>query len=299
VSAAEGRLPPSVAALEAPVVAARRGRVLRRLLRNPGARIGLVLLGGLVVMALAAPWIAPYGPSESVFSEVLEGPSSAHLMGTDSLGRDIFSRVVYGSRITLRVGLIAVAAAFSIGTLIGVVSGFYGGRLDSLVMRLVDIGLAFPGILLALVVIAVLGPGLFNVMIALAIANVPLAIRVARGSALAAKRQLYVESAEAIGGGDATIMGRYILPAVIPPVVIVATIEVANAILIAAGLSFLGLGAQPPAPEWGAMLAQAQTQLQTAWWVAVFPGLAIVVAVLSINLVGDGLRDALDPKTRG
>jgi peptide/nickel transport system permease protein len=286
------------AALGSSSFAGRQADVGRRLVRNPGARIGLALLGLLIFLAIAAPLVAPYGPSDAEYARVLEPPTRDHIMGTDQLGRDVFSRVVFGARITLRVGLIAVSAAFTFGTLIGVVSGFYGGRLDSLIMRLVDIGLAFPGLLLALVVIAVLGPGLFNVMIALAIANFPLALRVARGSALSARRQLYVESAEAIGSSDLSTMVRYILPAVIPAVLIVATLEVANAILIAAALSFLGLGAQPPAPEWGAMLAQAQGQLQVAWWIAVFPGLAIVVAVLSINLVGDGLRDALDPKTR-
>jgi len=278
-----------------------RWTVLRSLVhprRSPGGAVGLALLTAVVAVALAAPVIAPYPPTEQVYADVLQGPSRDHLMGTDSLGRDIFSRVVYGARVTLRVGLIAVAAAFAIGLVIGVVAGYYGGKLDAVVMRITDIGLAFPGILLALVVIAVLGPGLTNAMIALGIANVPLAVRVARGSALSARRQLYLESAEAIGCSDIRTMVRYVLPAVVPPILIVATLEVANAILIAAGLSFLGLGAQPPAAEWGAMLAQAQTQVQHAWWVAVFPGAAIVVAVLAINLVGDALRDVLDPKTR-
>jgi peptide/nickel transport system permease protein len=273
-------------------------RVLSRLLGNLSARIGIALLAVFVVTALAAPLIAPYDPLEPDYAAVLQAPSREHLFGTDQLGRDVLSRVIYGARISLTVGLVPVAAAFFLGTVIGVFSGFMGGRIDAVIMRLTDIGLAFPGILLALVIVAMLGPGLGNVMIALGIADVPLAIRVARGSALAARKQPFVESAIAVGCRDRRILARYIFPAVTAPVLIVATLEVANAILIASGLSFLGLGAQPPAPEWGAMLAQAQAQIQTAWWAAVFPGAAIVLAVLAINVFGDGLRDALDPKTR-
>jgi peptide/nickel transport system permease protein len=268
------------------------------LLANFGARVGIALLFVFIVTAAAAPLIAPYNPLEPDYAAVLQPPSSEHLFGTDQLGRDVLSRVIYGARISLTVGLVPVAAAFVVGTIIGVFSGYRGGKTDAVIMRLTDIGLAFPGILLALVVVAVLGPGLKNVMIALGIADVPLAIRVARGSAVAAREQPYVQSAVAIGCRDNRILSRYILPAVTAPVLIVGTLEVANAILIASGLSFLGLGAQPPAPEWGAMLAQAQAQIQTAWWAAVFPGIAIVLAVLAINLFGDGLRDALDPKTR-
>jgi peptide/nickel transport system permease protein len=276
----------------------RSTQVLRRLLANFGARVGIALLFVFIVTAAAAPLIAPYNPLEPDYAAVLQPPSSEHLFGTDQLGRDVLSRVIYGARISLTVGLVPVAAAFVVGTIIGVFSGYRGGKTDAVIMRLTDIGLAFPGILLALVVVAVLGPGLKNVMIALGIADVPLAIRVARGSAVAAREQPYVQSAVAIGCRDNRILSRYILPAVTAPVLIVGTLEVANAILIASGLSFLGLGAQPPAPEWGAMLAQAQAQIQTAWWAAVFPGIAIVLAVLAINLFGDGLRDALDPKTR-
>lgn len=276
----------------------RLGQVLSRLLSNPSAQIGLAGLGLFLVMAIAAPLLAPYDPLEPDYGAVLQAPNAEHLFGTDQLGRDVLSRVIYGARISLTVGFVPVAAAFIVGTVIGVLSGFAGGRVDAIIMRLTDIGLAFPGILLALVVVAVLGPGLSNVMIALGIADIPLAIRVARGSALGVQAQPYVQSAVAIGCPDRRILLRYILPGVTAPVLIVATLEVANAILIASGLSFLGLGAQPPAPEWGAMLAQAQAQIQTAWWVAVFPGIAIVLTVLAINLLGDGLRDALDPKAR-
>ena len=277
---------------------ARTRDVVRRFSRNLSGRIGFVLLFGLVVVAIFAPLLAPYNPLEPDYAAVLAPPSSSHLFGTDQLGRDVLSRVIYGTRISLRVGFIPIAAAFLLGTCVGLASGFFGGKVDSVIMRLTDIGLALPGILLALVIVAVLGPGLSNVIIALAIADVPLAIRVARGGALAAREQPYVQSAIAIGCNDRVILLRYVLPAVMASVLIVATLEVASAILIASGLSFLGLGAQPPVPEWGAMLAQAQSQVQTAWWAAVFPGLAIVIAVLSINLVGDGLRDALDPRSR-
>lgn len=269
-----------------------------RFVRNPSAAIGLTLLLILVAVAILAPLIAPYGPTDSDFLAVLHPPSWSHPFGTDELGRDTLSRVIYGAQISLRVGFVPVAAAFVVGTVLGILSGFFGGLLDSLMMRLTDIGLAFPGILLALVVVAVLGPGLSNVMIALGIADIPLALRVARGGALAAREQPAVESAVAVGCRNRRILWRYIFPNVGPSVLIVATLEVANAILIAAALSFLGLGAQPPTAEWGSMLAQAQSQIQRAWWVAVFPGIAIVLAVLAINLVGDGLRDALDPKAR-
>lgn len=272
--------------------------VIRRFAHNSSGRIGFVLLFGLITVAILAPEVAPHSPTDPDYSAVLHGPTSSHLFGTDQLGRDILSRVVYGARISLRVGFIPIAAAFLVGTCVGLVSGFFGGWLDAVIMRLTDVGLALPGILLALVIVAVLGPGLSNVMIALGVADVPLAIRVARAGALATREQPYVQSAIAIGCKDRTILLRYVLPAVTASVLIVGTLEVANAILIASGLSFLGLGAQPPAAEWGAMLAAAQSQIQTAWWAAVFPGAAIVIAVLSINLVGDGLRDALDPKAR-
>jgi ABC-type dipeptide/oligopeptide/nickel transport system permease subunit len=290
-----------LASRRAAAATARRAKgaeFLMRFARNPSAAVGLTLLFALVLMALIAPLIAPYGPNEPDYTRVLDGPSWQHVFGTDELGRDTLSRVIYGARVSLRVGFIPVAVAFAVGTVFGILSGYFGGLLDGLIMRLTDIGLAFPGILLALVVVAVLGPGLSNVMVALGIADIPLALRVARGGALAAREQPAVESAVAVGCRDRRILARYIFPSVAASVLIVATLEVANAILIAAALSFLGLGAQPPTAEWGSMLSQAQSQIERAWWIAVFPGIAIVLAVLAINLVGDGLRDALDPKTR-
>lgn len=275
-----------------------RRRVWRRLLQNTGARIGLIILALMVLMAILAPLIAPYDMAKQIPDVLLKPPSWDHVMGTDDLGRDVFSRIVFGSRISLSIGLISVALALGFGATIGLFSGFYGGRIDWLVMRLTDMTLALPGILLALVVIAVLGPGLPNVMVALGIATIPIFVRVVRGSTLSVREQAYVESAHAIGTSDLVTMGRYVLPNVAGPLLVLATLSVADALLVASGLSFLGLGAQPPSPEWGAMLAAGRLHIREAWWVTVFPGVAIALTVLAINLVGDGLRDALDPKSR-
>lgn len=273
-------------------------RVVRRLLLNRGARVGLVILCVMIIMALFAPLIAPYDPAIQSMDTLLKPPTWKHIMGTDDLGRDVFSRVVFGSRISLSIGLISVALALGFGASIGLISGYRGGRLDWGIMRLVDIVLALPGILLALVVIAILGPGISNVMIALGIATVPIFIRVVRGSTLAAREQVYVESALAVGTTDPVVLVKYILPNVAGPLLVLSTLSVADALLVASGLSFLGLGAQPPSPEWGAMLAAGRLHIREAWWVTVFPGVAIALTVLAINLVGDGLRDALDPKSR-
>nr|MBC7245995.1 ABC transporter permease [Chloroflexota bacterium] len=272
--------------------------VLRQLCRNRGAIIGLCLLTLEVLIAIAAPLVAPYSPLEQRLFFALRSPSPQHLFGTDDVGRDILSRVIYGARISLRVGLISVSIAATIGTTLGILAGFYGGYLDSIIMGLANVLLAFPGILLALAIIAVLGPGLSNVMIAVGIGNIPTYIRVARGSTLSLRNYDYVTGARAVGCGNNRIMLRYILPNVLPPLIVLMTVGIAGAILTASGLSFLGLGAQPPTPEWGAMLHAGRTYLRQAWWVAVFPGLAITTTVLSINMLGDGLRDALDPKLR-
>ncbi|MBC7232720.1 MAG: ABC transporter permease [Chloroflexi bacterium] len=272
--------------------------VLRQLRRNRGAIVGLSLLILEVLIAIAAPLVAPYNPLEQSPLAALKGPSTKHLFGTDDVGRDILSRVIYGARISLRVGLISVSIAATIGTTLGIIAGFYGGRLDSVIMGLANVLLAFPGILLALAIIAVLGPGLFNVMIAVGIGGIPTYIRVARGSTLSIRNCDYVTGARAVGCNNNRIMLRYILPNALPPLIVLMTVGVAGAILTASGLSFLGLGAQPPTPEWGAMLNAGRTYLRQAWWVAVFPGLAITITVLSINMLGDGLRDALDPKLR-
>lgn len=272
--------------------------IIRQLRRNRAAILGLVVIIIEVFVTLAAPWVAPYDPLDQSVREALKPPSPQHLMGTDEVGRDLLSRLIYGGRISLRVGLIAASIAGIVGVFLGTVAGFRGGWLDEVLMRLIDILLAFPGMLLALTIIAVLGPGLFNVMIAVGIGSIPSFTRVARGSTLAVREQDYVLSARVIGCTDARIIFRYVVPNVLPAVIVLTTLRVATAILTAAGLSFLGLGAQPPTPEWGAILSSARDYLRRAWWFMTFPGLAIMITVLSINMFGDGLRDALDPKLR-
>lgn len=272
--------------------------VVRQLRRNRGAILGLILIIFLALVAVAAPWVAPYDPLEQSIREALQGPSTKHLFGTDDIGRDMLSRIIYGARISLRVGLISVAIGSIIGTTLGITAGFYGGWVDNIIMRITDVLAAFPGMLLALTVIAILGPGLFNAMIAVGFGSIPSYTRIARGSTMTIRNCAYVESARAVGCGSRRIMWRYVLPNVLPPLIVIVTLGVAGAILTASGLSFLGLGARPPAPEWGAMLSTGRTYLRQSWWFAVFPGLAITLTVVSINLFGDGLRDALDPKLR-
>lgn len=270
----------------------------RQLRQNPLAIGAMVVLVLQVLVAIFAPLVAPYDPLQQDFRAALQGPTPAHLFGTDDVGRDILSRVIYGTRISLRVGLIAVSISCVIGVLLGLAAGYYGGWVENAIMRVMDVLLAFPGLLLALAIIAVLGPGLFNVMIAVGLGNVPVYTRLTRASTLSVRERDYVLAARALGFSNARIMLRYILPNVIPPVIALATLGVAGAILTAAGLSFIGLGAQPPTPEWGAMLTQGRQYLQKAWWFTVFPGLAIMITVLAINILGDALRDALDPKLR-
>jgi ABC-type dipeptide/oligopeptide/nickel transport system permease subunit len=287
-------------ATRAPVIGAPRVRAsqaFRRLWANPSGRIGLLMLSAMVIAAAAAPLLAPYSPNTQDYTHIMQAPNSHFLLGTDDLGRDILSRVLYGGRISLRVGALPVFVGFVIGTCVGLIAGFYRGIVDDLFMRLTDIALAFPGVLLALVVIAILGPGLTNVMIALGIADIPIAVRVSRGVVLSLREEPYVQSAIASGASDLRIMRRHLMPSVVPAVLVVFTLEVANALLIASGLSYLGLGASLTSPEWGAMLADGQQHIQNAWWSAVFPGVAIILAVMAVNLLGDGLRDALDPKT--
>lgn len=267
----------------------------RRLLRNPGSVTGAVILLLLILAAVFAPYLTRYDPLEMVPTERLKPPDGQYWFGTDSFGRDIFTRLVYGSRISLRMGIVSVAIAALLGVTSGIVAGYYGGRLDDLIMRLIDITLAFPGILLALVVIAILGPSLFNAMVAVGISAAPTYARVTRGMTLKTKEEVFVESAVSIGCRPLRIITRHILPNILGPIVVVATLGVAGAIISGAALSFLGLGATPPTPEWGLILSSGRDYLRQAWWITTFPGLAIMVTVLSINLVGDGLRDALDP----
>jgi peptide/nickel transport system permease protein len=276
----------------------RRTDFVRGLLKNSGAVIGLVILALLIVAAILAPVLTPFDPVAINPPARLQPPSWEHLLGTDPFGRDLFTRVLYGARISLPVGIIAVVISASIGIGLGLISGFYGRLLDGVIMRVIDVMLAFPGIMLALIVVAILGPNLQNVMIAVGIGGIPRYTRLVRGSVLAARELVYVEAARVVGASDRRILVLHILPNVLAPVVVLSTISVGTAILAAAGLSFLGLGAQPPTPEWGSMLADGRQFLNSDPWVTSAPGIAIMLTVLSVNLFGDGLRDVLDPRLR-
>jgi len=273
-------------------------KVLKRLLGHKSARAGGILLVGILAMAILAPWISPEGYNRQVLGDRLQEPSSEHIMGTDQFGRELKSRIVWGARISLRVGVMAMAISLSFGTVLGLVAGFYGGSVERVIMGFVDVLLAFPGILLAIFIVAVLGPGLSNAMIAVGIAGVPQFARLVRGSTLSVRETEYIEAQHALGSPDFRIVSRHIMPNIIAPIVVLATLNIGTAILAAAGLGFLGLGAEPPVPEWGAMISQGRQHLRSAWWVGVFPGMAILVTVLGFNLLGDGLRDALDPRVR-
>ena len=270
-------------------------RKLRRFLRHKSGVTGLIIVLTVAAAALLAPAIAPYDPSE-LTPDVLVGPTRDHLFGTDDLGRDVFSRVLYGARISPLVGIAAMAMAASIGTVLGLIAGYLGGITDAGVMRLMDMLLAFPGIILAIVVVAVLGPGIRNGMIAVAVALIPTFARVVRGEVLVEREREYVTAARGLGAPAVRIIFRELLPTVWSPMIVLGTIGVAGAILAGAGLSFLGLGAQPPSPEWGAMLNSGRNFISTQWWIATFPGCAIAITVLGVNLIGDGLRDVLDPR---
>jgi len=275
-----------------------KGRGLRQLEKNRLAMVGLFLIGCLLVLAVVGPLISPYPPLVPDPINRLKGPSGAHLFGTDSLGRDILSRVIYGSRISIIIGLIAVSISLVPGTLLGLLSGFYGRRLDEPIMRFMDIMLAFPAILLAIFITAILGPSLLNTMIAVGIVYIPHYARIVRSSVLVLKEQEYVQAVRSIGGTNFRIIALHILPNTIPPIIVYGTLGMGTAVLQAAALGFLGLGAQPPTPEWGAMLSEGRQYIQLAPHVAAFPGLAIFVLVLGFNLFGDGLRDLLDPSLR-
>jgi dipeptide transport system permease protein len=271
---------------------------------NKGAVIGLVVFLALVAAALAAPLIAPHSPSAQFRDALLlppawaEGGRAAFPLGTDPVGRDILSRLIYGARFSLFIGIVVVSIALTGGILIGLLAGFFRGWIDTVIMRLMDVVLAFPSLLLALVLVAVLGPGLVNAMIAIALVLQPHFVRLTRASVMAEKTKDYVVAARVAGAGPIRLMTRTILPNCLAPLIVQATLSFSTAILDAAALGFLGMGAQPPTPEWGTMLAEAREFILRAWWVVTFPGLAILITVLAINLVGDGLRDALDPKLK-
>ncbi len=252
-----------------------------------------ILLAGAVFPAR----IAPFGSRQQIRGSVLEAPSRTHVFGTDSLGRDIFSRLVHGTRITVMMGVSATFIAAFFGLLQGLIAGYYGKIWDTIIMRFTDMLLSIPGILLAITIIAILGPGLNNVIVAIGIGSMPQFTRVVRGSVLSVKEQDYVVGARALGQRDLYILFRHILPNIMGPVIILATLRVAAAVLNAAALSFVGLGAQPPTPEWGYMLNEARRYMRSAWWFTLFPGSVLAMTVLSINILGDSLRDILDPKT--
>lgn len=268
-----------------------------RFRHHPGAMVGLAFLAAWIFLAVFAYWIAPYDPAGLV-GQARQAPSQAHWFGTDTLGRDVLSRVLYGGRVSISLGLISVALGGIPGVVLGLVAGYFGGWIDTVISRFIDALLAFPSILLALVVIASLGPSIQNVMIAVGVATMPEYARLVRGSVLAIKEQPYVEAARLVGNSHWRIMIRHILVNANAPIVVLATLQVGNAILIGSGLSFLGLGAQPPTAEWGLMTAEGRQVLRRAWWIATFPGLAILSVVVACNLVGDGIRSALDPKMR-
>lgn len=270
----------------------------RRYRRHRGGMIGLVLTGAMAVIALAAPWITPHDPVALDLYRGALPPSPTHPFGTDELGRDVLSRVIYGARISLTVGLVAVAIALGVGTLIGLVAGYYGGAVDMGIMRLVDLLLALPSVLLAIVVVAILGPSLENAMLAVAAVIVPQVARLVRALVLAIKEEEHVLAMRALGASDTRIIARSILPGAMPALIVQTTLGMATAILDAAGLSFLGLGAQPPTPEWGAMMSQGRELVFRAPWVVTSPGIAILLTVLGFNLTGDALRDLLDPRLR-
>jgi peptide/nickel transport system permease protein len=274
------------------------GDALRRLARNRGAAVGGLVFLLVVLLPLAAPVLAPHDPVRLNVVESLEAPGARHWLGTDQFGRDVLSRIIYGSRVSVAMGIVAVAISVGAGSMLGLLAGFYRGPVDLVVMRLVDVMLAFPGILLALVIIAVLGPDLKSAMIAVGISGMPLFIRVVRASTLAVRELHYVEAAQATGCGDLRVLARHVLPNVLTPIIVLVTLGIPSAIVAGAALSFLGLGIKPPTPDWGEMLSRGRAFMGTAWWLSTFPGLAIAIVVLAINRFGDGLRDALDPRMK-
>jgi peptide/nickel transport system permease protein len=269
-----------------------------KVFKNKAALAGFLIILFFVFIAIFADLIAPYDPYEQSLYDRLQPPSGKHLFGTDDLGRDILSRIIYGARISLAIGIISVALALGVGASAGLVSAYYGGIIDTLLMRLFDIMLAFPTILLAIAIMAALGPDLKNAMIAVGIVNIPTFARIVRASALVIKEQEYVMAAHALGQSSFKIIFRHILPNIVGPITVQASLSYGGSILSAAGLGFLGMGAQPPTPEWGAMLSQARSFIISAPWTVTFPGIAIFLSVLGFNILGDGLRDFLDPRLR-
>ncbi|HWH32818.1 MAG TPA: ABC transporter permease [Egibacteraceae bacterium] len=271
---------------------------LRVVVANRLAAAGLVVIVLLALAAIFGEFLAPYPPSDLDVTSRLQPPSGAHPFGTDELGRDVLSRVIVGARVSVQVAAIAVGISLVAGVLTGLVAGYYGGRVDTVLMRLMDVLFAFPAILLAIAILAVLGPGLTNAMIAIGVVFTPIFARITRASVLSVREEVYVRAARSLGASDARLIALHVLPNVLAPVIVQTSISLAFAILNEAALSFLGLGVQPPRPSWGRMLFEGRGFVRQAWWMAVFPGAAIFVTVLSFNVLGDALRDALDPRQK-
>ena len=273
-------------------------RILEALTKNRLAQVGMIGIIFVLAITVLAPVLAPYDPISMDFQNMLSSPSQKHVFGTDDLGRDVMSRILWGGRESLRSGFLAVIIGLGGGVILGIISGYIGGRLDDFIQRIVEILMAFPTILLLLSIIAAIGPNLTTVVIAIGLSSIPGYSRLIRGSVISAKNNEYVTAARLVGATDNRIMFKHILPNIIGPILVYGTLNLAGAIMLTAGLSYLGLGAQPPSPEWGAMLNYGRSYLRAAWWMSIFPGLAIFITMLSINLFGDGIRDTLDPKTR-
>jgi len=283
---------------------------LRRLLRHRSAQVGMVLLGLLIICAIFAPWIAPYDPIKPIRTATRRSTpcihwlgcptnNEQHLMGVDGNSRDLFSRIIFGAQVSLKIGIITIGIAILVGGLLGALAGFLGGWLDNVIMRCMDVLMAFPGILLAIAIVAVLGPGLMNALWAIAIIEIPIYARVLRASVLEVKDRDYVTASRSMGASNTRLLFTRVLPNAMTPLIVQGTLGIATAILSAAALGFLGLGAQPPLAEWGSMLSEERNSVFNAPFLVFFPGLAIMMTVLSFNLIGDGLRDALDPRLRG
>ena len=293
---AAGAVATGEADLPSGVATTARPHPLRRLLRRPSAAIALAVIAAFIGIAIFAPWISPYDPVATDFAAVRKAPSAAHWLGTDEIGRDVLSRVIFGSRASLLAGVVSVLISLAIGVPTGLLAGYAGGVTDMLISRMTDALLACPFLILAIALAAFLGPSLENAMIAIGISAKPAFIRLARGTTLAVKAEEYILAARAIGNPPWRVALRHVLPNIVPPLLVQATLAIAAAVIAEASLSFLGLGQQPPEPSWGSMLNTAKNYIDNAPWMALWPGLSIFLLVLSFNLVGDGLRDALDPR---
>lgn len=269
---------------------------IRKFRKQKTALVALAFILLLVVIAFISYMIVPYGINEYDYNSIMQGPSAKHIFGTDEFGRDLFSRILCGTRISLSVGLLSVTIGAVLGTILGLLGGYYGGILDSVIMRICDVLFAFPGIVLAIAIVAILGSGLYNVVIAVAVFSTPTFARLVRSTTLSLKNSVFVQAARNLGASDARILFQHILPAAIPNIIVQYTMSIGNSILTASSLSFLGLGAQPPTPEWGLLLSNGRNYMMSSWHITLFPGIAIFLTVLAFNLLGDGLRDALDPK---